>query len=156
MPSAKPFRMTRQRRTILEELRKVNSHPPADEVYKLVRRRLPRISLGTVYRNLETLSSRGLIRKLELGGSQRRFDGDIRNHYHVRCVCCGHVEDVPVEPVAELENVLRGLSDFEVIGHRLEFIGLCPECKKGEADFRKRIQTSVGKEKDNGAQGIED
>jgi Fur family ferric uptake transcriptional regulator len=148
--------MTRQRRTILEELRKVNSHPPADEVYKLVRRRLPRISLGTVYRNLETLSGRGLIRKLELGGSQRRFDGHIKNHYHVRCVRCGDVEDVPVEPVAELEGLLHGVSDYKVIGHRLEFVGLCPQCKKGEANSHKKVQTNIRKEKENGTEGIED
>ena len=46
------LRMTRQRKVILEELRKVNSHPSADEIYEIVRKRLPRISLGTVYRNL--------------------------------------------------------------------------------------------------------
>ncbi|MBW2706713.1 MAG: transcriptional repressor, partial [Deltaproteobacteria bacterium] len=48
--------MTRQRQVILEELRKVDTHPSADEVYEMVRKRLPRISLGTVYRNLEILS----------------------------------------------------------------------------------------------------
>jgi Fur family ferric uptake transcriptional regulator len=61
--------MTRQRRVILEELRKVNTHPSADEIYEIVRKRLPRISLGTVYRNLEILSESGDIQKLEPGCS---------------------------------------------------------------------------------------
>jgi len=130
LPSSRKFRMTRQRQVILEELGKVSSHPTADEVYDMVRRRLPRVSLGTVYRNLEMLSERGMIQKLELGGTRRRFDGNVRDHYHVRCVRCGRLEDVPAEPGAVLENALRGVSDYEITGYRLEFIGLCPQCKK--------------------------
>ena len=70
------LRMTRQRRVILEELRKVNNHPSAYEIYEFVRKRLPRISLGTVYRNLEILSESGDIQKLEPGCSLKRFDGN--------------------------------------------------------------------------------
>jgi len=128
--SSRKLRMTRQRQVILEALRKVSSHPTADEVYEMVRRRLPRVSLGTVYRNLEMLSERGMIQKLELGGSRRRFDGNVRDHYHVRCIRCGRLEDAPVESVAAVEDALRGATDYEIIGHRLEFIGLCPQCKK--------------------------
>ena len=122
--------MTRQRRVILEALRKVRSHPTADELYEMVRRRLPRISLGTVYRNLEILSERGIIQKLALGGTQKRFDGDPTAHCHVRCVRCGRVEDVPMEPMSGLEEAARGASDYEIMGHWVGFVGLCPECKK--------------------------
>ncbi len=59
----KTHRITRQRRVILEELRRVNNHPSADEIYEIVRRRMPRISLGTVYRNLEMLTELGEIQK---------------------------------------------------------------------------------------------
>jgi len=122
--------MTHQRRVILDELKKVTSHPTADKVYEMVRQQLPRISLGTVYRNLEVLSKCGMIQKLELGGNQRRFDGNTKNHYHVRCIRCGRVDDVPVEPVTMFEDALRKVSDYEITGHRLEFVGLCPQCKK--------------------------
>ena len=125
------FMMTRQRRVILEELRKLESHPTADEVYEVARRRLPRISLGTVYRNLETLSEWGMIQKLELGGTQKRFDGNVRNHYHVRCMRCGCIEDVPMEPLTTVENAVRAMSDYEIIGSRIEFTGVCPQCKGG-------------------------
>lgn len=129
--------MTRQRRVILEELRKLESHPSADEVYEMARRRLPRISLGTVYRNLEILSEYGMIGKLELGGTQKRFDGNVRNHYHVRCIQCGSIKDVPMEPLTIIENTLNELTDYEIIGSRLEFIGVCPRCRK-EAQGRPR------------------
>ncbi len=66
--------MTRQRQVVLEAVRATDAHPTGDEVYRLARRKLPHISLGTVYRNLELLSEAGLIRKLELGGAARRFD----------------------------------------------------------------------------------
>ena len=82
-------RMTRQRAVILEELRKVKTHPTADELYSIVRERLPRISLGTVYRNLDFLADTGEIRRLEAAGTTKRFDGDISWHQHVRCIHCG-------------------------------------------------------------------
>jgi Fur family ferric uptake transcriptional regulator len=64
--------MTRQRKVILEELLKQNAHPSADEIYHMVRRRMPRISLGTVYRNLEVLANMDKIQKLELSGALKR------------------------------------------------------------------------------------
>lgn len=130
MSKAQTYRMTQQRRVILEELRKAKSHSSADEVYEMVRKRLPRISLGTVYRNLETLSELGEIRKLELGGTTKRFDWDPSMHYHILCVNCGRVDDAPVAPLNQLENELYGATVFTIIGHRLQFTGLCPECSK--------------------------
>jgi Fur family ferric uptake transcriptional regulator len=122
------FRMTRQRRVILEELRKVDSHPSADEIYEMVRKRLPRISLGTVYRNLEILSESGEIQKLEPGCSLKRFDGNPSEHCHVHCVRCDRIADLPM--VSDLEIDLKRVNSagFEIIGHRLEFFGLCPQC----------------------------
>ncbi len=69
-------RMTNQRRVILEELKKLRSHPTAEDLHQLVRRRLPKISMATVYRNLEILCSEGLAQKMDVAGPQRRFDGD--------------------------------------------------------------------------------
>ena len=120
--------MTRQRKVILEELRKVNTHPSADEVYEMVRKRLPRISLGTVYRNLEVLSASGEIQKLELGCTLKRFDGMAKNHYHIRCHHCDRVTDAPVEFDVAINHELKDVTDYKIIGHKLEFIGICPEC----------------------------
>jgi len=127
------LRMTQQRKVILEELRKMDTHPSADEIYEMVRHRLPRISLGTVYRNLEVLTELGEIQKLELSGSLKRFDWDTEKHYHIRCIGCNRVDDAPVAPMNRLENELYGATVFEIIGHNLEFTGFCPECSSKAA-----------------------
>ncbi|MBW1674251.1 MAG: transcriptional repressor [Deltaproteobacteria bacterium] len=131
--------MTNQRQVILEEIRKVNTHPTADEVYEMVRKRLPRISLGTVYRNLEILSTCGLIQKIGPVSSQMRFDGITKNHYHLRCIYCGKVEDAPIETVDKLENDIRDISDYSIIGYKLEFIGICPKCGEKEKIFHNKV-----------------
>ena len=122
------LRMTRQRRVILEELRKVKTHPSADEIYEIVRKRLPRISLGTVYRNLEILSESGDIQKLEPGCSLKRFDGNPSELCHIRCVRCDRIADAPMVPDLEIDLERVNSTDFEIIGHRLEFLGVCPIC----------------------------
>ena len=137
--SNQKYRMTNQRQVILEEIRKVNTHPTADDVYEMVRKRLPRISLGTVYRNLEILSTRGLIQKIGPVSSQMRFDGITKNHYHLRCIYCGKVEDAPIETVDKLENDIHDISDYSIIGYKLEFIGICPKCGGKEKIFHNKV-----------------
>lgn len=132
--------MTRQRGVILEELRKVNTHPSADEVYEMVRKRLPRISLGTVYRNLEILSESGVIQKLEPGCSLKRFDGNPVEHYHIRCVRCGRIADAPAIPDLKIDLERVNAPDYEVIGHRLEFLGLCSRCSANSDSAEKEVR----------------
>ena len=141
------LRMTRQRRAILQELRDANSHLTADDVYDAVRRRLPKISLGTVYRNLEILSESGAIRKLEIGSTQKLFDGRPENHYHIRCVRCGRVDDVPVKPDSAVENTFRDVCDYQVIGHQLLLIGVCPVCREREQNPQEKSKDTMRKEK---------
>jgi Fur family transcriptional regulator, ferric uptake regulator len=121
-------RQTRQRRAILEALQRLTSHPTATELYEVVRRRLPKISLGTVYRNLDALTRAGAIRKLEPGHGEARFDGDCGRHYHVRCVRCGRLADVHgLAPDVQPEVAAR-LTGFRILGHALEFVGVCRGC----------------------------
>jgi Fe2+ or Zn2+ uptake regulation protein len=141
--SNQKYRMTNQRQVILEEIQKINTHPTADEVYEIVRRRLPRISLGTVYRNLEILSACGLIQKIGPLSNQMRFDGITKKHYHLRCIYCGSVEDAPIDPIKNLENAICEKSNYSIIDHKLEFIGICPECRK-KGDLMNKNPQGVG------------
>jgi Fur family ferric uptake transcriptional regulator len=137
-------RNTRQRQVVLDELRKLHSHPTAAELYEFARQRLPKISLGTVYRNLEILTLEGVVRRLDSVGAEARFDGDVEDHHHVRCVRCGAVGDVHglphgMEPV----NVSR-LGDYEILGYRLQFEGICPLCRDSQNSAGGNADTKAG------------
>ena len=129
-------RTTAQRRAIIDELRGMKTHPTADELYRRVRRRLPRISLGTVYRNLQGMVETGEARELVASGEQRRFDGDLGRHEHVRCAACGRVADLPPISLADATEAAGKATEYEILGRRLEFVGLCPHCKNGKRAAR--------------------
>src|SRR5512136_1321888 len=88
------YRMTKQKRVILEVLKNTKSHPTADWVYDKVKKKIPNISLGTVYRNLNILKSQGEILELCYGKGFSRFDGNSSQHYHFTCEHCGRILDV--------------------------------------------------------------
>ena len=129
MSSPQNYRMTNQRLVILQELRKSTTHPTPDEVFSRVRRILPHISLGTVYRNLEILSQMGLISKLDLAGSQKRFDGQTDKHYHICCIECNRIDDIPVDSVEKKVKFVSGnMKGYTSITESLTFKGICKEC----------------------------
>ncbi|UCF97916.1 MAG: transcriptional repressor [Spirochaetaceae bacterium] len=119
---------------ILEELRLCRNHPAADEVYLRVKERLPRISLGTVYRNLELMASQGLIRRLETSSGHKRFDPIADDHCHFRCTACGKIEDIPFAvEIPELNASHPWVRVRKIQGARPEYFGLCPECVDNSA-----------------------
>ena len=124
------IRLTTQRQILLEELSRVNSHPTACELYEMVRKRLPRIGLGTVYRNLELMADSGIILKLELGGAQKRFDATTDPHYHIRCSVCGKMEDISIEVQERITQNAAEQTAYHILGHRIEFTGECPACQQ--------------------------
>jgi len=122
------MRLTTQRQIILEELAKVTSHPTANDVYDMVRQRLPRIGLGTVYRNLELMAESGLILKLEVAGTQKRFDATISPHYHIRCIECSKVDDIDIPMQYHINEIAAVACDYQILGHHIEFSGICDDC----------------------------
>ena len=124
------IRLTTQRQIILEELAKVKTHPTASELYDMVRKRLPRIGLGTVYRNLELMADSGMILKIEVGGTQKRFDAITDSHYHIRCSSCGKVDDIDVPVTKDLVTQAADTTAYQILGHHVEFTGICGDCQK--------------------------
>ena len=113
------MRKTKQKEAILRVLRDMAYHPTADWIYNEVKKEIPNISLGTVYRNLRLLADSGDIMELDICSTLSRFDWRADNHYHFRCENCGRVFDVD-EPVDEKVNQrLAQAMDFKVLYHRL-------------------------------------
>ncbi len=131
MNRTKRRRHTPQRQVILEQLRGLDTHPTAAELYEAVRPQLPRISLGTVYRNLEVLCEDGMARKLMLAGSDTRYDGQTHGHDHVRCTGCGILRDLPGGDRPFRAPVPARNGGFRIDGYRLEYFGRCPACLTG-------------------------
>ena len=124
----KSTRNTKQRTVILNKLREVTSHPTADEIFSMTRETLPRISLGTVYRNLELLTRQGEIKCLENGASQMRFDGVPFPHHHVRCTVCGKINNLNVSlQLPDIHDIKA--EGFSLTGVQVVFEGICDKCK---------------------------
>ena len=123
-------RLTRQRKIILEELRKTRAHPSADILVAAVRRKMPGISVGTVYRNLNLLRDEGAILQLACGKDRARYDGFTHPHYHFVCCSCGAVLDVEGSVDASLEEKVKRRYGFKVVSHSVEFRGYCSRCRK--------------------------
>ena len=126
------MRMTNQREIILKELRDSRQHLTADQLYERVKKSMPRISLATVYRNLETLSEAGIIGKLEISGRQKRFDYEITPHHHIYCLQCQRVDNIEFEQELVDQGAMASTTGYRITGYRVEFVGICSSCRKTE------------------------
>ena len=127
---ARGKRLTRPRRLILDAVRASDAHPSVAAVYRLVRRRLPRLSLATVYRNLRMLAAEGLLsERADLAGM--RFDGNTDPHDHFTCVACGRIHDVPALAAPRVRARVASRTGFEILTQRIEFYGRCGVCRRG-------------------------
>jgi Fe2+ or Zn2+ uptake regulation protein len=123
-------RRTRQREAILRVLKQTTTHPTADWLYDEVRKEIPNISKGTVYRNLNFLRQAGEILELNPDGIVNRYDGRQENHYHFSCEKCGRVFDVDESVSPGLDQRVAQKMGFQVSRHTLQFFGLCRDCQK--------------------------
>lgn len=120
-------RNTRQRQLVLDAVKARCDHPTADQVYQDVAALDPRVSRGTVYRNLSVLAQEGELREVETPAANR-YDMRCDRHHHLVCSSCGCVVDAPVEYQAQLDELVARASGFSVTGHQTIFSGLCPAC----------------------------
>ena len=138
MSETPAIRMTESRKAILSAMSGTRGHPTADEVYSMVRAELPKVSLGTVYRNLDLLARQGLIRTLATAGEQRRYDGMLDEHHHIRCEVCGRIDDIELGKTERLDELLVDGRGYEVHGYTLCFTGVCRECTGNGTNHEER------------------
>lgn len=126
-------RLTRQRRAILEVVRSSSNHPDAAWIYEQVRKKLPSISLGTVYRTLDALVAEGLLQPLARPGQPLRYEAHLDGHLHMVCSRCGNYYDLSSN-LPDLLSLARSQHpELELQGVTVEFSGICPRCKEAEA-----------------------
>ena len=120
------MKRSKQRDAVLQALCSTKTHPTADAVYEEVRKTIPNISLGTVYRNLNSLCENGDAGRLDVGLNHSRFDGNVMPHNHFVCRQCHRVTDVE----DEYDKSLDDNADFggKVEYHTLTFYGVCDIC----------------------------
>ena len=126
----KGAQLTEQRAAVYDYLSGVAHHPTAEEVFLAVKAKVPRISLATVYKNLEALVQCGAVSKLTYGDASARYDIRTDHHYHTRCLKCGKIWDLDAKEGAELLKRIKPQAGFEVEDYRLELLGRCRECRR--------------------------
>lgn len=127
-PTLTKHRNTEQRKVILEELSKVCTHPTAQEIYQLVKKKLPEINLSTIYRNLQYLEDKQLIIRLQTKEKEARYDGNVTQHCHLCCKNCGKVIDI--WDCKDIQIISKQLiqSGFQPDLEYLEIPGYCKQC----------------------------
>lgn len=123
-------RLSNQYKCIKGNLDNRSDHPTAEMIYNDVRKIIPNISLGTVYRNLSRMVKEKEIMMLGIDETAERFDSKIAIHYHFMCKNCGGIRDLNMPRL----NIINELAQYDFEG-KIEdnivfFYGLCPECKK--------------------------
>ena len=131
-------RFSRQRERIYQAVRDSGAHPTAEMVYQQLKPELPRLSLGTVYRNLHQMAQEG--RLTEIQGAVVRFDGCTEPHTHLCCQGCGGVFDLGEIPYDRTLDERAAGGGARITGHNLVFTGLCPACA-GREDARENLSS---------------
>ena len=124
-------RRSRQREAILEIIKRTGEHPTAEMIHVEARKKIPSISLGTVYRNLRILARKNEILELNINNNPSRFDGNTQYHPHFLCEQCDRILEFAFGK--ELERIIiQGIikdTGLKITYHRCELIGICQDCQ---------------------------
>ncbi|SER93948.1 Fur family transcriptional regulator [Lachnobacterium bovis] len=127
------IKKSKQRDAIYNFLKLRVDHPTAEIVYQNVKQEFPKLSLGTVYRNLMLLTELGQIQRLQVGDGVDHFDPNVKQHSHFVCEKCGCVSDLPYnEEVEKIDSKMDSIFSGRIKGHSLVFYGECEDCLKTE------------------------
>lgn len=126
----KQFRQSIQRDHILKILQNTKTHPTADWIYTQLKPEFPKLSPGTVYRNLRILQELGKVKKIHCGSTFDRYEANLEPHYHLICESCNSITDISIPACKDLLDKAKELSDFSIRDYQIEFYGLCSLCRK--------------------------
>lgn len=124
--------LTVQRRVILEAVANREDHPTAEQIYDVVRARIPEISRATVYRALDSIVQLGLVQRTHHHGPAARFDPKVGHHHHLVCVRCNRLVDYEDPQLDRLPLPDEAVTGFRTTGYSVHFAGLCAACSTGE------------------------
>jgi Fur family peroxide stress response transcriptional regulator len=125
------MRITPQRIAICKLLTETDTHPTAGMIYEQVRAQYPSLSLMTVYNTLNTLVELGVVNALgHVGDDNVHYDVDLSPHINLACIACHKIVDIPFPQIHNFDNELSSASGYKLLGARLMYYGLCPECQK--------------------------
>ncbi len=122
--------VTHQRMVIYEALASTDAHPTPEAVYEIVRRKIPSISLATVYKSVRTFVDLGLLREVTLLHERQRLDANLEDHHHLVCEQCKAVTDIPEGVLTPLEVRGRLPGKFQARQIRVDVLGLCAACSR--------------------------
>jgi len=132
------MRLTPQRTSICELLVTSEEHPTAAMIYEYLKPRFPSLSLATVYNTLETLVGLGVVNALGHAGDDKvHYDADTEPHVNLACLSCSRIVDIPSEHVTHLDAEIAAASGYKLLGARVLYYGLCPDCQKKQAKTAK-------------------
>jgi len=123
-------RKSRQRERIFEIIYKDKTHPTAQAVYDILRKEMPTVSLGNVYRNMKILVEEGRIECRNFGDGIERYDAIVGLHYHFVCEQCKSVTDFPMALQSDIIGMAKKISSHTITGHSIQFYGICDKCKQ--------------------------
>lgn len=121
------------RESILVFLQGDRIHATAEEIHRALQQRFPRVSLGTVYRNLGILIEEGRVNRVSVDLAGDRFEACREPHYHVVCEQCGAVSDTSLPVSPHLNRRAARESGYEITRHHIDFFGICARCRSHRA-----------------------
>ena len=135
------MRYSKQRELVMQQVEALSDHPTAEEIYQHARQECPGLSLGTVYRNLNSLVEAGRVRRVSVPGQPDRFDHTLSWHSHLYCTRCGQVSDLALG-----DDVMHRLMDSQperITDCVLTWIGVCENCAKKEKARSEALQAAL-------------
>ena len=124
------FKVTPQRLAVYEVLANTKEHPNAEMIFNSLQETYPTMSLATVYKTIDILHELGLVQILNAGEDSFRYDADVSDHAHLRCIECGRVEDVFDLDTTRFTGEIQESTNYRLVGQQFYFYGVCPACQQ--------------------------